>query len=83
MCIAENHSRDPFERSMAFWLIKEYAQAASTLVEEASKDNFLQSDVVIEHSLSDIFNFYSYLRRHPLVVFLWNFILLRTFYDIY
>uniref|UniRef100_A0A915EBL8 RAVE complex protein Rav1 C-terminal domain-containing protein n=1 Tax=Ditylenchus dipsaci TaxID=166011 RepID=A0A915EBL8_9BILA len=62
-------SRDPFERSMAFWLIKEYAHAASTLVEEASKDNIMQSGGFTEYgTLSDIFNFYTFLRKHPLVV---------------
>lgn len=60
--------RDPFERTMAFWLIKEYAQAASTLIREASKDTLFLRNSPMEHSLSDIFNFYSYLRRHPLVV---------------
>lgn len=49
---------------MALWIIKEYALAASTLVEEASKNNIQQ----LNHLLSDIFNFYSFLRRHPLVV---------------
>lgn len=53
---------------MAFWLIKEYAHAASTLIEEASKDSLFLKSSSMEHSLSDIFNFYSYLRRHPLVV---------------
>lgn len=53
---------------MALWLIKEYSLAASTLVEEASKDNIQQLDHFTERLLSDIFNFYSFLRRHPLVV---------------
>lgn len=53
---------------MAFWLIKEYAHAASTLVEEASKDSIQQLDHFTERLLSDIFNFYAFLRRHPLVV---------------
>ncbi|TKR87267.1 hypothetical protein L596_011689 [Steinernema carpocapsae] len=66
-----NHSdgrqRNPFERSMAFWLLKDYTRAASTLLEEASKDRFESSDLN-DCSLSDIFNFYTYLRKHPLVV---------------
>ncbi|EGT40330.1 CBN-RBC-1 protein [Caenorhabditis brenneri] len=54
-------SKEPFERSMAFWMLKDYTRAAHTLVQEAQSDRLLTS-------LSDIFNFYSYLRKHPLVV---------------
>ncbi|WKY17140.1 hypothetical protein Q1695_001621 [Nippostrongylus brasiliensis] len=56
-------SRDPFVRSMAYWLLKDYSRAATTLVQEAQWD-----DVSPRTSLSDIFNFYSFLRKHPLVV---------------
>uniref|UniRef100_A0A1I7WD58 Rav1p_C domain-containing protein n=1 Tax=Heterorhabditis bacteriophora TaxID=37862 RepID=A0A1I7WD58_HETBA len=56
-------SRDPFERSMTYWLLKDYARAAHTLVEEAHRDRDN-----MRTSLSDIFNFYSFLRKHPLVV---------------
>ncbi|KAK0411859.1 hypothetical protein QR680_005883 [Steinernema hermaphroditum] len=64
---ATGKQRNPFERSMAFWLLKDYARAASTLLEEASKDRFKSSDLN-DCALSDIFNFYTFLRRHPLVV---------------
>uniref|UniRef100_A0A7E4VLC2 WD_REPEATS_REGION domain-containing protein n=1 Tax=Panagrellus redivivus TaxID=6233 RepID=A0A7E4VLC2_PANRE len=60
-------SIDPFERSMAFWLVKNYAKAASTLLEEANKASFAIHGGFTRSSLSDIFNLYSYLRRHPLV----------------
>ncbi|CAB3399146.1 unnamed protein product [Caenorhabditis bovis] len=54
-------SREPFVRSMAFWMLKDYSRAAHTLVQEAHSNR--------NHtSLSDIFNFYSFLRKHPLVV---------------
>uniref|UniRef100_A0A914ZRW3 RAVE complex protein Rav1 C-terminal domain-containing protein n=1 Tax=Parascaris univalens TaxID=6257 RepID=A0A914ZRW3_PARUN len=59
-------SRDPFERSMAFWHLKEYSRAAATLVEEGGRARFVESST--DCSLSDIFNFYSFLRNHPLVV---------------
>uniref|UniRef100_A0A9J2PHZ4 RAVE complex protein Rav1 C-terminal domain-containing protein n=1 Tax=Ascaris lumbricoides TaxID=6252 RepID=A0A9J2PHZ4_ASCLU len=59
-------SRDPFERSMAFWHLKEYSRAAATLVEEGGRKRFVESST--DCSLSDIFNFYSFLRNHPLVV---------------
>lgn len=56
-------SRDPFLRSMTYWLLKDYTRSASTLVQEAHREG-----VHLRTSLSDIFNFYSFLRKHPLVV---------------
>ena len=50
---------------MAFWHLKEYSRAAATLLQEGSKSHFEKST---DCSLSDIFNFYTYLRNHPLVV---------------
>ncbi|CAD5221721.1 unnamed protein product [Bursaphelenchus xylophilus] len=58
-------STDPFERSMALWMIKEYAMAAAVLVEEAAHDSIHRDS---DTSLSDIFNFYTFLRRNPLVI---------------
>ena len=49
---------------MAYWLLKDYVRAANTLLLEANSAHVNQGDV----SLSNIFNFYYYLRRHPLVV---------------
>ncbi|CAD6187487.1 unnamed protein product [Caenorhabditis auriculariae] len=60
--LSRHASKDPFERSMAYWILKDYARAAHTLVEEAHGERNQNT------SLSDIFNFYAYLRRHPLVV---------------
>ncbi|MFH4976062.1 hypothetical protein AB6A40_002771 [Gnathostoma spinigerum] len=59
-------SPDPFKRSMAFWHLKEYSRAAETLVGEGRNNLFERSET--DCSLSDIFNFYVYLRSHPLVV---------------
>ncbi|UMM43904.1 hypothetical protein L5515_019209 [Caenorhabditis briggsae] len=59
--VSVHASKEPFERSMAFWMLKDYTRSAHTLVQEAQSDRLLSS-------LSDIFNFYSYLRKHPLVV---------------
>ncbi|PAV73995.1 hypothetical protein WR25_00482 [Diploscapter pachys] len=61
--LSREASKDPFERSMTYWLLKDYTRAAHTLVEEAHGQR--QSQMT---RLSDIFNFYSFLRRHPLVV---------------
>ncbi|CAL2047931.1 unnamed protein product [Caenorhabditis brenneri] len=54
-------SKQLVERSMAFWMLKDYTRAAHTLVQKAQSGRLLTT-------LSDIFNFYSYLRKHPLVV---------------
>uniref|UniRef100_A0A914I5X4 USP domain-containing protein n=1 Tax=Globodera rostochiensis TaxID=31243 RepID=A0A914I5X4_GLORO len=71
-------SRDPFERSMALWIMNEYALSAATLLEEPSmadrkgeeRRGSLIKDLSTcgEIALPDIFNFYSFLRRHPLVI---------------
>ncbi|CAJ0582912.1 unnamed protein product, partial [Mesorhabditis spiculigera] len=68
--LSRDASKDPFIRSMAYWLLRDYAKAAHTLVEEASSDR-LDSNSDGRHeqfTLSNIFNFYTYLRLHPLVV---------------
>lgn len=62
--LSPSASPDPFVRSMAYWLLKEYSRAASTLLDEATKGDCATN----ESMLSDIFNFYSFLRKHPLVV---------------
>uniref|UniRef100_A0A0R3RIQ7 Rav1p_C domain-containing protein n=1 Tax=Elaeophora elaphi TaxID=1147741 RepID=A0A0R3RIQ7_9BILA len=58
-------NRNPFVRSMAYWHLKEYVRAASTLVDEAGH---VHLDASMEYSLSDIFNFYSFIRIHHLVI---------------
>ncbi|KFP53548.1 DmX-like 1, partial [Cathartes aura] len=46
---------DPFLRSMAYWILEDYSNALDTL---------------IKHSVEDegVFNFYNYLRTHPLLL---------------
>ncbi|VDO04722.1 unnamed protein product [Haemonchus placei] len=56
-------SGDPFLRSMAYWLLKDFSQSVYTLVQEAFCDA-----AGLRAPLSDIFNFYCFLRKHPLVV---------------
>ncbi|EJD75711.1 hypothetical protein LOAG_17206 [Loa loa] len=58
-------NRNPFVRSMAYWHLKEYVRAANTLVDEA---DHVHLDASMEYSLSDIFNFYSFIRIHHLVI---------------
>lgn len=50
---------------MAYWHLKDYVRAADTLVGEAGH---VLMDASVEYSLPDIFNFYSYIRIHHLVV---------------
>ena len=63
---------DPFIRSMAFWLVKDYSAALGTLLEtnvgssrhEESTDKEMES----YSANPSVFNFYNYLRTHPLLV---------------
>lgn len=57
---------DPFIRSMALWWIKEYRLALSTLLEVP--ETFRPIPGADEFQRFDVFNFYTYLRTHPLVV---------------
>ncbi|CAK5007291.1 unnamed protein product [Meloidogyne enterolobii] len=76
-----NARGDPFERSMSLWIMNEYVFSVETFLEEANdpkriKDREIKmertnSDDTLRHfepSFPDIFNFYSFLRRHPLVI---------------
>ncbi len=54
--LTKPHS-DPFYRSMAYWLLKDYNHALNTLLQN---DKFEQQQ--------SIFIFYDYLKQHPLVV---------------
>ncbi|GMT36366.1 hypothetical protein PFISCL1PPCAC_27663 [Pristionchus fissidentatus] len=61
----KNAHQDPFVRSMAYWVLKDYSRSSHTLVVEANSLHVTsQADV----SLSNIFNFYSFLRKNPLVI---------------
>nr|XP_006818127.1 PREDICTED: Dmx-like 2 [Saccoglossus kowalevskii] len=74
-----NVSSDPFVRSISYWLLKDYTKSLETLLEQPEKS--LRQDTSIESMLSDkqslmdsctsnpdVFNFYNYLRTHPLLV---------------
>ena len=64
---------DPFIRSMAFWLVKDYNQSLATLL-DTSQDVARgmgtndKTDVNSYTSQIDVFNFYNYLRTHPLII---------------
>ncbi|XP_022097370.1 dmX-like protein 2 isoform X2 [Acanthaster planci] len=64
-------SKDPFLRSISHWMLKEYSQALETLIipPARAKNNRQQVDVDEEHwGNPDVFNFYNYLRTHPLLI---------------
>ena len=59
-------SMDPFLRSMSFWLLAQYTDSLSTLLERRSdKGELSQSQNIASPS---VFNFYIYLRNHPLII---------------
>ncbi|PIK56051.1 putative dmX-like protein 2 [Apostichopus japonicus] len=60
--------KDPFMRSMAHWLLKDYIKALDTLLvppSQLTKDCELNGQA---RNRPDVFNFYNYLRTHPLIV---------------
>lgn len=62
---------DPFLRSMALWTLKEHQAALSTLlVGNAGTQHSAHDDDTRETNQADpnVFNFYVYLRTHPLLV---------------
>ncbi|KAK5649288.1 hypothetical protein RI129_000317 [Pyrocoelia pectoralis] len=68
--ISEAHP-DPFLRSMALWTLKEHQSALSTLlVGNAGSQHSAHEDDSRETTQADpnVFNFYVYLRTHPLLV---------------
>lgn len=65
-----NFTSDPFLRSMAHWHLKEYYKALQTLIlppTESDSDEPFGGETV-SGLACDVFNFYIFLRRHPLVV---------------
>ena len=63
---------DPFLRSMSFWLLKDYGSALSTLLqgyENNTTPYSSQEDDLISYAANpSVFNFYNYLRTHPLLI---------------
>ncbi|XP_023930909.1 dmX-like protein 2 [Lingula anatina] len=70
---------DPFLRSMAYWRMKEYKNALNTLLQKTSSNfrgvnrNDIDSveedeDVGSYAAKASVFNFYNYLRTHPLLI---------------
>ena len=57
---------DPFLRSMSYWLMAQYTDSLSTLLERrGDKGELTKSQNIASPS---VFNFYIYLRNHPLII---------------
>ncbi|XP_047678212.1 dmX-like protein 2 isoform X3 [Tachysurus fulvidraco] len=59
---------DPFLRSIAFWIMKDFTQALDTLLEQTPKEDDENPDVMVKSCNPVVFSFYNYLRTHPLIV---------------
>lgn len=60
---------DPFLRSIAYWILKDYNQALETLIFEPTthKSQEKKCNPLAASGNPDIFNFYLHLRKHPLI----------------
>ncbi|KAM9251075.1 dmX-like protein 1 isoform 2-T2 [Cariama cristata] len=57
---------DPFLRSMAYWILEDYSKALDTLIKHSVED---EGDGEGSSSCNPaVFNFYNYLRTHPLLL---------------
>ncbi|XP_060693582.1 dmX-like protein 1 isoform X3 [Hemiscyllium ocellatum] len=62
---------DPVLRSMAYWILEDYTNSLNTLLEQGMKENDNCSVTGYNKSTScspGVFNFYNYLRTHPLLL---------------
>uniref|UniRef100_A0A8B9J3N9 DmX-like protein 1 n=1 Tax=Amazona collaria TaxID=241587 RepID=A0A8B9J3N9_9PSIT len=55
---------DPFLRSMAYWILEDYSKALDTLIKHSVEDKGDSSS----SCNPAVFNFYNYLRTHPLLL---------------
>uniref|UniRef100_A0A8C9JMI8 Dmx like 2 n=1 Tax=Panthera tigris altaica TaxID=74533 RepID=A0A8C9JMI8_PANTA len=58
---------DPFLRSLAYWVMKDYTRALDTLLEQTPKEDD-EYQVIIKSCNPVVFSFYNYLRTHPLLI---------------
>ncbi|XP_068174948.1 dmX-like protein 2 isoform X2 [Antennarius striatus] len=59
---------DPFLRSIAYWIMKDYTRALDTLLERIPKEEDENPDVMVKSCNPVVFSFYNYLRTHPLII---------------
>uniref|UniRef100_A0A674B9I6 Dmx like 1 n=1 Tax=Salmo trutta TaxID=8032 RepID=A0A674B9I6_SALTR len=64
--------QDPFLRSTAYWVLEDYSRALDTLLEQPAAPNLASPTQAGTSSTSlcspEVFNFYTYLRTHPLLL---------------
>ncbi|XP_075753347.1 dmX-like protein 2 isoform X2 [Pelodiscus sinensis] len=58
---------DPFLRSLAYWITKDYIRALDTLLEQTPKEDD-ENPVIVKSCNPVVFSFYNYLRTHPLLI---------------
>ncbi|NWS21003.1 DMXL1 protein, partial [Pachyramphus minor] len=56
---------DPFLRSMAYWILEDYSKALDTLIKHSVEDEGGDGSSTCNPA---VFNFYNYLRTHPLLL---------------
>ncbi|XP_045427822.1 dmX-like protein 1 isoform X12 [Pipistrellus kuhlii] len=61
-----NMHYDPFLRSMAYWILEDYGSALETLIKQPVREDGDQ--VTMSACNPAVFNFYNYLRTHPLLL---------------
>ncbi|XP_077989498.1 dmX-like protein 2 isoform X2 [Glandiceps talaboti] len=71
---------DPFLRSLAYWMLKDCSKALETLLEQPQKSSLYRTQSIESFASDrqslldaytanpDVFNFYNYLRTHPLLL---------------
>ncbi|KAF5913513.1 hypothetical protein HPG69_017131 [Diceros bicornis minor] len=57
---------DPFLRSMAYWILEDYGSALETLIKQPIRED--DDQVMMSACNPAVFNFYNYLRTHPLLL---------------
>ncbi|XP_010020633.1 PREDICTED: dmX-like protein 1 isoform X2 [Nestor notabilis] len=60
-----NMHYDPFLRSMAYWILEDYSKALNTLIKHSVEDEGEDGSSSCNPA---VFNFYNYLRTHPLLL---------------
>ncbi|XP_040269911.1 dmX-like protein 2 isoform X2 [Bufo bufo] len=63
-CCSKLHP-DPFLRSIAYWIIKDYTKALDTLLEQTPKED---DEIPVKSCNPVVFSFYNFLRTHPLLI---------------
>ncbi|XP_050801489.1 dmX-like protein 1 isoform X1 [Gopherus flavomarginatus] len=64
---SSNMHCDPFLRSMAFWILEDYSRALDTLIKQPAGNEEDENGASPSCDPS-VFNFYNYLRTHPLLL---------------